>query len=67
MPFVCGIVAFDFGGDCVGRRLAANHRGKNENAFLPAFDEAAKRVPGVYSRNIGGVRFLSGDQHDSRG
>ena len=37
---------------------------QNENASFPAFDEAAKRVPGTNPGNVAGVGFLSGNQHD---
>ena len=41
----------------------ADHGSQNENAFFPAFDEAAKRVPGANPGHIAGVGFLSGNQH----
>jgi hypothetical protein len=38
--------------------LLADHGSQNENAFFPAFDEAAKRVPRANSRNVGCVWLL---------
>jgi len=53
------IVRVYIGRDFVlARSTVADHRGENQDAFLPAFDEAAKRVPRADSRNVGGVRFL---------
>src|ERR1700686_2014875 len=42
----------------------ANHRGKNEDTLFASFNEAAKRVPSAESCDVGGIRFLSSDEHD---
>jgi hypothetical protein len=44
--------------------LLADHGSQNENAFSPAFDEAAKRVPRANSGHVAGVGLLSGNQHE---
>src|SRR5207245_9503564 len=56
------VIGIDIGRDFVlARPTAADHRGKNENAFLPALNEAAKRVPSSDSGNVCGIRLLSGN------
>lgn len=58
------IVGIYVGRDFVlARPAVADHRGKNENSFLTAFDESAKRVPRPDSSNVSGIRLLSGNQH----
>src|SRR5205814_10264276 len=62
--FVRSVVRINIGRDFVlARPTVADHRSENQNAFLPAFDEAAKRVPRANPGNVSGIRLLPGDQH----
>src|ERR1700722_1751031 len=51
----CSVLLFSF---------LADHRGKNEDTLFASFNEAAKRVPSAESCDVGGIRFLSSDEHD---
>jgi hypothetical protein len=60
LAFVRGVLGVDVGRDFVlARPPISDHRGEDENAFLAALDEAAKRVPSANSRNVGSIRLLT--------
>jgi hypothetical protein len=46
------------------RLVVADHRGKNQNAFLASFHEAAKRVPCADACDVSCLWFLPSNQHD---